>query len=179
MRLCRYFENDTCTLGCLYCGDLVLNTLELPWRKNAVNISRIPPGIYDCGLAHHGRIAVKDVPGREGIQIHIGNKPSETHGCILVGNTVGENWVGGSAAAMSLLLQRLNPHKLEEEGFSLEIKDCFPLNDPTIPSSSTKLCAAPWAWIKRFASRLRGQPTVGHSAAIGESLARLASSPIR
>jgi hypothetical protein len=52
----------------------------------------IPPGIYELGLdpmygAFKGEVypILKNVPGRSQIQIHPGNKPSDSQGCILVG----------------------------------------------------------------------------------------------
>ena len=77
------------TLGQLFLGDKGWWTLELPWESNHQDKSCIPPGEY--GGIYHSRenglrcIILDGVTGREAIEIHPGNEPSQTHGCILVG----------------------------------------------------------------------------------------------
>ena len=69
-------------------------TCEDPWIDNKTNISCIPEGVYKC-VPHNGA-KYKDVwrleyvPGRSAILIHAGNTEDDTHGCILVGLTLGE-----------------------------------------------------------------------------------------
>lgn len=65
------------------------DTLELPWKNNAVRKSRIPVGTYKVvkrtspkfGLHFH----LTDTPGRQFILIHAGNTFKDIEGCILVG----------------------------------------------------------------------------------------------
>ena len=75
---------------------LTLQSLELPWRDNKINISSIPTGTY---VAHVQRYKdymtylLNHVPGRSGIFIHRGNWAgdvslgfaSDVEGCILLG----------------------------------------------------------------------------------------------
>lgn len=64
-------------------------TLELPWRDNARNISRIPEGVYKVRKRYSQRFGdhfeVLGVPDRTLILIHKGNFPDDTDGCILPG----------------------------------------------------------------------------------------------
>lgn len=73
-------------------------TLELPWKENARNISAIPEGEYEAELTPASTkltggagkaIAIKDVPNRSGILIHVGNTTLDTQGCILIGQKYG------------------------------------------------------------------------------------------
>ena len=86
-------------------GKPICKTLELPWRWNAKGASCIPAGTFS-GFWRQERMRVQldniSVPGgsRVAIQIHAGNKPKHSRGCILVGRTIAENFVGHSRAAM-------------------------------------------------------------------------------
>lgn len=96
-------------------GSIVGYTLELPYRNNQSSISSIPAGKYDATIKFEGskgpytkegfRITLLDVPDRSGIQIHIGNYPTEIEGCILVGTKVNPDTctLEGSAAAYQTL----------------------------------------------------------------------------
>jgi hypothetical protein len=87
-----------CQMGYLIVdGAARLYTLELPDDNNAPFVSSIPAGEYpaqinklhnDRGL--HWRIELIGVPGRDQVQIHIGNEAvfKDTKGCILVGRAV-------------------------------------------------------------------------------------------
>jgi hypothetical protein len=92
--LIRLQENEKQTLGQLYIWDglkLVFQgkTLELPWRDNERNVSRIPEGEYRVVRRTSKRFGqhfhIKDVPGRDLILIHVGNYYRQTEGCILIG----------------------------------------------------------------------------------------------
>lgn len=94
---------------------LSLASLELPWENNARNKSAIPIGRYvvepRSSEKHGDHLLVCDVPGRESILIHAGNRPSDTEGCILVGlrnsdiDGDGKMDVAASKSAMTLLTQ--------------------------------------------------------------------------
>ena len=84
----RHTSSLFSTFGVILSGNRVLcHTLELPWRHNAQEISCIPAGDYPVVLSNSNRFGpvfrLKDVPGREGILIHVGNYLHETRGCIL------------------------------------------------------------------------------------------------
>jgi hypothetical protein len=73
-------------------GKFLSHTLELPWDNNHSFISSIPSGAYDAFLRYDKndkwRLQLTNVPNRSGVQIHIGNWPSQIQGCVLVGNKV-------------------------------------------------------------------------------------------
>ncbi|WP_430416849.1 DUF5675 family protein [Marinobacter adhaerens] len=73
-------------------GKFVSHTLELPYKNNESYVSSIPAGTYDAYLRYDKddkwRLQLEDVPNRSGIQIHIGNWPSQIEGCVLVGTKV-------------------------------------------------------------------------------------------
>jgi hypothetical protein len=73
-------------------GNFICHTLELPWNSNKSFISSIPSGEYSAFLRYDKddkwRLQLEDVPNRTGIQIHIGNYPSQIEGCVLIGNEV-------------------------------------------------------------------------------------------
>jgi hypothetical protein len=81
-----------CTIGILQCGDFRCFTLELPWLRNASNVSCIPSGSYEyekrlsptLGWVIH----IKDVEGRTWIYIHAGNFTHQIQGCVLVGDMI-------------------------------------------------------------------------------------------
>lgn len=52
----------------------------------------ISPGTYDINFSYSQKfktwLPYLNVPGRSGIRIHCGNKPSDSHGCLLVGRSI-------------------------------------------------------------------------------------------
>jgi hypothetical protein len=86
----RQYSSSTCTSGYLAVnGTIKCYTLERPWKDNMQNVSSIPAGTYAANLRYdhsdHWRVELVGVPGRTNVQIHIGNQPDQTLGCILVG----------------------------------------------------------------------------------------------
>jgi hypothetical protein len=72
----------------------------------------IPAGAYQVKMMmspHFGILTphILNVPGFEDIEIHNGNYPRDTHGCTLVGQTKGTDFVGESLSALDALLQKL------------------------------------------------------------------------
>jgi hypothetical protein len=66
--------------------------LELPWKGNKAFISSIPVGKYPAIIRydHPDKWRFEfEVPGRPLVQIHTGNSPDDTEGCILVGMQLG------------------------------------------------------------------------------------------
>ena len=100
-------------------GNPVCCTLELPWRDNNRKVSCIPAGIYPCTNVQKGIIRVGNVPNRDGIQVHVGNKASDIEGCILAGSEFGENSVFASKKAIEKL-QKMLPTE-----FALEVIERF------------------------------------------------------
>ena len=71
-------------------GDVRIgSTLELPWKYNQRDISAIPVGSYVGHVRDDGdkgwRIELDKVNGRDNIQVHLGNWPKDTEGCIFAG----------------------------------------------------------------------------------------------
>jgi hypothetical protein len=127
VQIIREQTNDVQTLGSLvFRGDILCYTLELPWRNNERQISKIPKGVYKVvrrwskKYQHH--FHVTGVQGRDLILIHHGNFFKDTLGCILVGRELldidgdGHKDVTASLATMKLLLD-----VLPKEDFELEI----------------------------------------------------------
>lgn len=123
----RVVETEDATYGVLFLGlKPSFVTLELPDRENKRNISRIPAGTYRItkysGTKFPDSFWVHDVPNRSSILIHVGNYPSDTQGCILVGSKFGvaknKASIQDSKYAM-LVLNRLLPFETK-----LTIKDC-------------------------------------------------------
>lgn len=126
--LLRSHSDDAGTVGAFIGddGQFICHAIELPWRNNEQNRSRIPAGLY--GLQHiersasgryHRVYSVIGVPGRGGILIHAGNFAGDTdrgfltdsHGCILparsIGILQGQRAGLASASALGELRERL------------------------------------------------------------------------
>ena len=114
----------TFSITTAYGNELRLNSLELPSRANAINLSCVPTGIYTCEYAWSMRRRgfvywVREVEDRTAIQMHVANYAgnvdlgfkSEVKGCIALGMTLGKGWgnyahqntVGHSADAFAAL----------------------------------------------------------------------------
>lgn len=97
-RLERLSDTDSATFGQLIDAaseQRVCVTLELPWKDNHHDTSCIPVGLY----AAHRRTSPKrgyelfeldSVPDRSNIEMHVGNLPHDSLGCILLGTHFGE-----------------------------------------------------------------------------------------
>jgi hypothetical protein len=103
------------------------STLELPWRNNINDISRIPAGGYKAKTRADGdigwRIELDPVPKRDFVQIHLGNFPRNSIGCILLGTgrSVSNGcMVTGSEIAMKELRSRYGS---AERPIEIVIKD--------------------------------------------------------
>jgi hypothetical protein len=117
---------NKCVIGDLYrsdpsfplsnLGTKISKALELAYRNNLNEISSIPPGDYRGGVRIDGprgwRIELSGTGPRSHIQLHVGNRPSDTVGCILPGTGDSNDErcsISGSAAAMSALRAALGP----------------------------------------------------------------------
>tara|TARA_R110002012_G_scaffold1170_7_gene4903 strand:+ start:1198 stop:1644 length:447 start_codon:yes stop_codon:yes gene_type:complete len=96
-------------------GEEFCDTLELPWKDNQRSVSCIPAGNYEArirlakesGSRDYKHLLVKDVPNRSYILVHIGNTTKDTKGCILVGQSRKQHFVGNSTLAMDLLIKEI------------------------------------------------------------------------
>ena len=114
--LIRDMFTDKSTIGELFVnGERFCDTLELPWLDNQRSISCIPEGQYkvrlryprESGTRDYLHLLVQDVPDRSYILVHIGNKSSDTRGCILVGQGSQQDRVSNSTLAMDLLMKEI------------------------------------------------------------------------
>lgn len=98
---------EDCTIGTWSCVGLMLQTIELPWRDNAKDVSCVPAGTYRLIpylSAKHGRTwrlhnpelgvwGISDDPPspdmRTEVEVHTGNLAEESEACILVGMAAG------------------------------------------------------------------------------------------
>ena len=107
LKLIRDTYGPNSTIGRLYCeGQFLCYTLENKWADNTPRISCIPEGDYDIKTKTYGRfyekyghpiVKLQDVPGRSEILIHKGNYPKDTLGCILLGDSIGDDAVFNSS----------------------------------------------------------------------------------
>ena len=107
---------DKSTIGELFLnGEFMSDTLELPYLDNQRNISCIPEGQYSVRLRtaresatrDYLHLLVQDVPNRDYILVHIGNKSSDSRGCVLVGIGRKQDFVSNSRLAMELLMKEI------------------------------------------------------------------------
>ena len=126
----RDTKTDKSTIGKLYVnGEEFCNTLELPYKGNQRSVSYIPAGQYKVRLRlaresasrDYLHLLVQDVFNRSYILFHRGNKPEHTRGCILVGQTRQQDFVGNSTLAMDLLMKEII--NLGGENINLIIKN--------------------------------------------------------
>lgn len=99
-------------------------TLEPPKRDYKPHC--IPLGTYDVTIRwspKHARLIphVENVPGFEEIEIHVGNFPKDTEGCLLVGKVKGAkpDYIGLSRVAFDDLFQRMADAKEAGEDISI------------------------------------------------------------
>lgn len=72
----------------------------------------IPTGRYQVVVTPSARFKrdlplLVNVPGYEGIRIHTGNVPADTHGCLLPGSTFENDRVSGSTIAFQKLFTKI------------------------------------------------------------------------
>lgn len=146
----RRYKDSTYTIGSLYVnGVYECDTLEgpdrgltsemsleeikskkiygntaIPTGKYSVSMSVVSPRFKDRSWAkpYSGKIPrLLDVKGYEGVLIHVGNKATDTSGCILVGeNKIKGQVLNSTACFMELMTQLLKAH-LKGDPITIEI----------------------------------------------------------
>ena len=148
LTLTRYSGGKDSTLGLLHV-DGFFQCYILEDEERTVKIfgeTRIPEGTYDLELrlygGHHdrylknfpdfhvGMIQIMNVPNFRDILIHIGNRDTDTAGCLLTGDTVnnnqiGEGYVGQSKDAYIRLYKKV-VKVLKNNPVKIEIKNLYP-----------------------------------------------------
>ena len=121
----RIFKGPKYTIGKLYVdGKYFCNTLEDAVRKAKIpNETAIPNGTYKVIVNMSPKFKrllprLLDVPGFDGILIHRGNTPSDTSGCILVG----ENKVKGKVINSTIYEKKLVELLKDEKDISITIE---------------------------------------------------------
>jgi len=87
-------------------------TLEPPLLSIGSSPKAIPEGRYEILMEWSTRFQMntphlQNVPERTFIEIHPGNKPEDTEGCILLGQDKNTDWVSGSRAAYAKLIPNI------------------------------------------------------------------------
>lgn len=140
LKLYRTQVLPTCVKGNLYVdGFLECFTLELPLlfegTYNVPDKTCIPEGTYGVNRNAASKFGpntplLVGVPGRSNVELHPGNTPADTDGCILVG----AQWVNGAeiahaAIAFETLTDKLNAAWKSDEPVSLAVESLFEVED--------------------------------------------------
>lgn len=107
----RFLMTDYATWGVLIYEDSPFClTLENPWDHNKPFVSCIPVGVYTASVIknehskHTGLYRLDYVEGRTLIDIHAGNWPTDTSGCILLGMGIQKYGIQESVDAVHKLM---------------------------------------------------------------------------
>lgn len=108
MKLIRKIYTNNSTIGLLSLDNFECWILEPPSRRNNSNPVCIPSGTYKIVMrwSEKNKMEVPEitgVPGRTDIEIHAGNYPKDTEGCLLPGKTHQVDYVSDSKLTCSIL----------------------------------------------------------------------------
>lgn len=110
----RLHKTNNSTIGELYVdGKFECYTLEDKEREVKIKAeTAIPKGTYIVGITLSNRFKrllpiLINVPNFEGVRIHSGNSNHDTEGCILVGTTRSEDFIGNSRLAFEKLFKKM------------------------------------------------------------------------
>lgn len=118
LRVERRIFSPQSTIGRLFVdGAFQCFTLEPAWCTDDVKPRAIPEGTYNLinvrSEKHKRNVPhVEFVPGFDAIEIHPGNSPADTEGCLLVGRIIGpdkDDWISQSQEAFYDLMEKLVP----------------------------------------------------------------------
>lgn len=135
LRLIREPSRDAATLGALYvngvfqcwtCEDAIREVPGQPVKAWKVpGLTAIPAGRYPVVITMSPRFRKRlplllNVPGFDGIRIHVGNRAKDTEGCILPGRVRLPDGVGQSRVAFDALFARLEAATGDEIWLTVE-----------------------------------------------------------
>jgi len=110
----RLHRTEHSTIGELHIdGKFECYTLEDKEREVKIKSeTAIPKGTYIVGITLSNRFKrllpiLINVPNFEGVRIHSGNSNHDTEGCILVGTTRSEDYIGNSRLAFEKLFKKM------------------------------------------------------------------------
>jgi hypothetical protein len=66
-----------------------------------------------------------NVPGFSGVRIHVGNFPTDTEGCILVGTTPGQDEVLDSKIAFEALMEKINAARNSNKPIQITVQNTW------------------------------------------------------
>jgi hypothetical protein len=124
----RVFTRESTTGELFVDGKFECYTLEDAVRPiKVVKKTAIPMGRYRVTITHSKRFnrpmpLLSNVPFFEGIRIHSGNCHEDTDGCILVGKTRGEDYIGGSRLAYQALYEKIHDAFKRKEQIMIEVR---------------------------------------------------------
>jgi len=130
VRILRVEESQEGTFGVLtICSQVFCVTLELSDRLNKQEVSCIPAQQYMCKRIISPKFGetfeICDVPGRDHVLFHKGNRIIDTHGCIILaqhfGKLKGDRAVLNSGATFDSFMEIIEGY----DTFSLTIKEDY------------------------------------------------------
>ena len=127
LALQRQTENPVCTMGEMaIAGSFAAWTLERQGPQFPADFHRIDAGIYPITIynsPHFGRpMPLLTVPEHQWIEIHYGNWPRNSHGCILVGSQRGTNMIYNTQLKFDELFPVIEA-AVNTEGCDIQILD--------------------------------------------------------
>lgn len=118
LNLTRTTTTKDALIGCLSVDD-VSECATLENRDLAIPLGTYEVGIYDSPHAGHPVPILKNVKGRDFVEIHSGNIASDSKGCILVGQQYTNDTISGSHLAFAHLFPQIQ--SAIDSGESVEI----------------------------------------------------------
>ncbi len=105
-----------------------LNVPVSAWK--VFGSTAIPVGTYAVEVTYFYRDQyytplLDNVPGFDGIRIHVGNFPKDTEGCILVGDSIGQDEVLNSKVTFDALFAKIQAARNNGEPIQIQIQNAW------------------------------------------------------